>query len=124
MMKSNVQPPNPDWHRSRYSSGSNCIEVGSCEQDFRKSSYSMANGNCIEVAPCVQVRDSKDPELVLMFSADAWTSFVQSRGHDWATMTVPADREVTWSTRAALSTSTYADSTCQGDLVMGYGGEL
>jgi Domain of unknown function (DUF397) len=69
-----------DRRKSRYSNGSNCIEVESCE-NFRKSPYSMANGNCIEVAPGVQVRDSKDPELVLTFSADAWTSFVQSLVH-------------------------------------------
>ncbi|MER7674424.1 DUF397 domain-containing protein [Kitasatospora sp. NPDC096128] len=48
-----------------------------------KSSYSGNGGECVEVAPdfpdVVPVRDSKDPEgFVLLFSPDAWASFVAS----------------------------------------------
>ncbi|WP_395295576.1 DUF397 domain-containing protein [Kitasatospora hibisci] len=48
-----------------------------------KSSYSNNGGDCIEVAPgfpgVMPVRDSKDPEgPKLMFSAEAWASFVQA----------------------------------------------
>ncbi|MFI8459860.1 DUF397 domain-containing protein [Kitasatospora sp. NPDC085464] len=46
-----------------------------------KSSFSQQGGNCVEVAPdfpgVVPVRDSKDPEgPALVFTADAWRSFV------------------------------------------------
>ncbi|MDH6578617.1 DUF397 domain-containing protein [Kitasatospora sp. MAP5-34] len=46
-----------------------------------KSSYSENGGQCIEVAPgfvgVMPVRDSKDPSgPALVFSADAWQSFV------------------------------------------------
>jgi Domain of unknown function (DUF397) len=46
--------------------------------DWRKASYSFANGNCIEVASGVRVRDSKDPDgPVLRFSPDAWRLFTE-----------------------------------------------
>ncbi len=46
-----------------------------------KSRHSDNGGNCIEVAPdfpgVMPVRDSKDPDgPALLFSADAWRSFV------------------------------------------------
>jgi Domain of unknown function (DUF397) len=48
--------------------------------NWKKSSYSTAQGNCIEVASVrggSAVRDSKDPDgPVLRFAADAWRAFV------------------------------------------------
>lgn len=48
--------------------------------DWKKSSYSSAQGNCVEVAQLrdgVALRDSKNPSgPVLRFSADAWQAFV------------------------------------------------
>jgi hypothetical protein len=48
--------------------------------NWKKSSYSTAQGNCIEVASVrggSAVRDSKDPDgPVLRFAADAWSAFV------------------------------------------------
>lgn len=46
-----------------------------------KSSHSGNGGSCVEVSPdfpgVMPVRDSKDPEgPVLLFPAEAWTSFV------------------------------------------------
>ncbi|MER7580215.1 DUF397 domain-containing protein [Kitasatospora sp. NPDC097691] len=46
-----------------------------------KSRHSGNGGNCVEVAPdfpgVMPVRDSKDPAgAALVFSADAWRSFV------------------------------------------------
>jgi hypothetical protein len=52
--------------------------AGAC---WRKSSYSMANGNCVETACLadggVAVRDSKHPDgAVLLFSAPEWKAFI------------------------------------------------
>lgn len=48
---------------------------------WRKSSYSGNNNNCVEVADGgerLAVRDSKDSAgPALLFSAEAWTSFVE-----------------------------------------------
>lgn len=51
--------------------------------EWRKSSYSGAQGNCVEVADglpgLVPVRDSKDPEgPVLVFTDASWASFVSA----------------------------------------------
>jgi hypothetical protein len=50
--------------------------------NWKKSSYSSAQGNCVEVAPSPRgtaVRDSKDPRgPVLSFSADAWQAFIRN----------------------------------------------
>ncbi|WP_058046731.1 DUF397 domain-containing protein [Streptomyces roseifaciens] len=48
---------------------------------WRKSSYSLANGDCVEVASplpqSIAVRDSKDPQgPILGFEPAAWSSFV------------------------------------------------
>jgi hypothetical protein len=48
--------------------------------NWKKSSYSNAQGNCVEVADAYDgaaVRDSKDPQgPALRFTADAWRAFV------------------------------------------------
>jgi hypothetical protein len=48
--------------------------------NWKKSSYSSAQGNCVEVRPVregIAVRDSKDKSgPVLRFSTDAWQAFV------------------------------------------------
>ncbi|MET8700261.1 DUF397 domain-containing protein [Kitasatospora sp. NPDC004723] len=48
---------------------------------WRKSSYSISDGECVEVADglsdIVPVRDSKDPHgPALMFTTTAWQSFL------------------------------------------------
>ncbi len=55
--------------------------------DWRKSSFSAANGNCVQFARlpdgrCV-LRDSKDPTgPVLTFSAADWTTFLSNVRHN------------------------------------------
>jgi hypothetical protein len=49
--------------------------------DWRKSSYSMSNGQCLEAARLsggsIGVRDSKAPEgPVLLFGTGAWSALV------------------------------------------------
>jgi hypothetical protein len=48
---------------------------------WRKSSYSNGQANCVEVAvqaPCVAVRDSKDPTgPVLRFGEVEWRDFLE-----------------------------------------------
>ena len=48
--------------------------------DWRKASYSMANGNCVEAASAcehIAVRDSVNPgAAVLSYPACAWQAFV------------------------------------------------
>ena len=57
--------------------------AGECNpgEGWRKSSYSMSNGQCVEAARlpggCIGVRDSKAAEgLVLRFEPEAWTAFL------------------------------------------------
>jgi hypothetical protein len=50
-------------------------------EDWRRSSYSMSNGQCLEAARLaggrIGVRDSKAPEgLVLSFKPSAWAAFL------------------------------------------------
>lgn len=59
------------WVKSTYSNSNGCLEW------WYKSSYSMADGNCLEVANGIRVRDSKDPDgVILRFSPDTWTRFL------------------------------------------------
>jgi hypothetical protein len=50
--------------------------------NWKKSSYSTAQGNCVEVATSpggTDVRDSKDPRgPALSFPADAWKAFIRN----------------------------------------------
>ena len=50
--------------------------------DWRKSTFSWANGNCVEVAtmPLVAVRDTKDNETgpVLTFTRGQWEKFTRA----------------------------------------------
>ena len=52
--------------------------------DWRKSSYSVANGQCVEAASgsdMVAVRDTTDRGgTTLVFPAAAWTAFLTLRG--------------------------------------------
>jgi hypothetical protein len=56
-------------------------ELDLTRAQWRKSSYSSANGACIEIADLpevVAVRDSKDPAgPKLVFSRQAWAAFVE-----------------------------------------------
>ncbi len=49
--------------------------------NWRKATYSIANGDCAEVASVagsVIVRDTKDPyELVLSYPSDSWRLFIK-----------------------------------------------
>jgi hypothetical protein len=54
---------------------------------WRKSSFSMGNGNCVETAlladRSVAVRDSKRPEdAVLIFTESEWTAFLAGAKND------------------------------------------
>ncbi|MGW1077092.1 DUF397 domain-containing protein [Streptomyces sp. NPDC002537] len=56
---------------------------------WRKSSYSLANGDCVEVASpltlTIAVRDSKNVQRpALSFTPDAWSAFVRSTVADAA----------------------------------------
>jgi len=56
-------------------------ELDLTRAQWRKSSYSSANGACVEIADlpeAVAVRDSKDPAgPKLVFSRQAWVAFVE-----------------------------------------------
>jgi hypothetical protein len=49
-------------------------------QNWRKATYSIANGDCAEVASVpgsVVVRDTKDPHgFILQYPSDSWRSFI------------------------------------------------
>jgi hypothetical protein len=53
---------------------------GAMTMGWRKSSYSLGNGECIEVVPCdggVAIRDSKNPdEAALYCSPVNWKAFL------------------------------------------------
>lgn len=43
---------------------------------WRKSTRSMNGGNCVEVAKGIKVRDSKNPDgVILRFDQDTWEQF-------------------------------------------------
>lgn len=73
-----------EWRKSSYSSANGqCVEAAALGRaEWRKSSYSGGNGDCVEVAELdrvVGIRDSKDREgPALVFDADQWTAFVNS----------------------------------------------
>jgi hypothetical protein len=56
--------------------------MGDMYANWRKSSYSLANGNCVEVGTgqaLVAVRDSTDPDgPVLDVSPRTWTEFTDA----------------------------------------------
>lgn len=59
-----------------------CDSSQQTDSDWRKSSFSMSNGDCVEVAHladgCVGVRDSKATEgMILRFAPEAWTAFLE-----------------------------------------------
>ena len=55
-------------------------ELDLSRTQWRKSSYSSANGQCVEVAHldlAIAVRDSKNPDqAALVFSTSEWDAFV------------------------------------------------
>jgi hypothetical protein len=57
-------------------------ELDLTHAQWRKSSYSSANGACIEVAhlrEAIAVRDSKDPAgPKLIFTRQAWAAFLEA----------------------------------------------
>lgn len=67
-----------NYRKSTFSfANGNCVEVG---EDYRKSSASIGNGQCAEVASgagSVLVRDTTDRGgPVLAFTAGAWAGFL------------------------------------------------
>jgi uncharacterized protein DUF397 len=66
---------------NRAPAGGNSDEINSGNDGWRKSSYSMSNGQCVETARlvggCVGIRDSMAAEgLVLRFNPETWTAFL------------------------------------------------
>jgi hypothetical protein len=75
-----------EWRKSTYSvENGNCVEVaaaGTLPMDWRKSSYSTENGNCAEAAAAdgnVLVRDTTDRDgVMLSIPAAAWQTFTDA----------------------------------------------
>lgn len=67
--------PNTVWRKSSYSVGNGqCVELAHL---WRKSSHSVGNGECVEVSNLGAVRDSKNPSgPVLVFDQAALAAFV------------------------------------------------
>ncbi len=64
----------PDWTRSTYCSGGNCVEV------TWSTAANCTSGSCVQVAHtdgAVFIRQSADPTRVLEFTPDEWTAFVK-----------------------------------------------
>jgi hypothetical protein len=72
-----------EWRKSTYSvENGNCVEVAAASAvpvDWRKSSYSTENGNCAEAAAAagtVLIRDTNDRDgVTLAIPARAWRTF-------------------------------------------------
>jgi hypothetical protein len=72
-----------EWRKSTYSvENGNCVEVAADRTlpvDWRKSSYSTENGNCAEAAAAagnVMIRDTQDRNgVTLAIPARAWRTF-------------------------------------------------
>jgi hypothetical protein len=76
------------WRKSSYSSANGaCVEVAHVPAQWRKSTHSSTSGQCVEVAhlpEAIAVRDSKDPTgPELIFTHEAWAAFVQRAKDDW-----------------------------------------
>lgn len=72
------------WRKSSHS-GENgqCVELGRSAPTWRKSSHSGANGSCVELAYLGAVRDSKNPDgLVLRTDLDGLLAAVKAGRFD------------------------------------------
>ena len=69
------------WRKSSYSSANGaCVEVAHVPAQWRKSSRSSGDGACVEIAhlpEAIAVRDSRDPSgPKLVFTPAGWYDFV------------------------------------------------
>lgn len=68
-----------DWRKSSYSNANGGQSIEVARMDFRKSSYSSGSGGqCVEVGQdrVILVRDTTDRDGgTLSFSAEAWAAF-------------------------------------------------
>jgi hypothetical protein len=72
-----------EWRKSTYSSANGaCVEVAQVPTQWHKSSLSSGDGACVEIAhltEAIAVRDSKDPSgPKLIFAPADWQAFVFS----------------------------------------------